>query len=79
MNQLQIIGHKPTIKNTETGERQSFPDYQKLCEFISKKGIKVAGLHRLPKFYQDFVGYQEPEPHIDHIVQFTDPEKGGLS
>lgn len=79
MNILQIIGHRPTIKNTKTGARTTFQDYQQVCDYILRTGTTPEGLHQLPVFYQDMIGYKQPEPTQDHIIQLIKPEEGGLS
>lgn len=79
MLKLQIIGHKPTLIDTETGKRKSFKDMQMLADQIRRTDLsKYEGLEQLPKFYQEYIGYQPAEPEIgpDHIVQLTE---GGLS
>lgn len=75
MKILQLIGHKPSLKCTETGSRKSFKDMHELCNHINRqeKIGNISGLQQLPDFFQEMIGYK---PDNSHTIQLTE---GGLS
>jgi hypothetical protein len=75
MKILQLIGHKPSLKCTETGSRKSFKDMHDLCRHIKtqEKISNISGLQQLPDFFQELIGYN---PDNSHTIQLTE---GGLS
>jgi hypothetical protein len=75
MKILQFIGHKPTLKCTQTHARKSFKDMHELCQHIKRHEqiSNISGLQQLPGFFQELIGYT---PDQSHTIQLTE---GGLS
>lgn len=74
MQTIQLIGHRPSLKNHQTGERKLFKDFKDLVDFLNKTNIEVEGAGNLPLFYRDMLKYRPVSS--DHIIQLTE---GGIS
>jgi len=71
MKTLTQIGNRYVLIDSEA--KKSFKDAHELCDHINRFGLKlqIKGLHTLPKYFQDLIGYSEPLLLAAHIFQLS--------
>ena len=71
MKTLTQIGNRYVLTDGEN--KKSFKDAHDLCNHINRFNLKlqIKGLHALPKYFQNLIGYSEPILLDAHVFQLT--------
>lgn len=71
MKTLTQIGNRYVLIDGES--KKSFKDAHDLCNHINRFNIKlqIKGLHTLPKYFQNLIGYSEPVLLDAHVFQLS--------